>query len=175
MTLKLVGGSEVTYDADGCVTVALQQLYGPDWNQVSFDLEGLSSRVEQSVEDSAGWKAAVGKWATCMNSRYHVTYADPQATRGDVSSVAAAAIKDVPAAVAAERLKGVRAGEIRLAQQDAACQASVGLADVARTAQEQAQAADSTRYAAEVKAYTADFGHAEALADTLLGKNVPGS
>jgi hypothetical protein len=170
VTLKLTGGSDVSFDADGCVTLALTELYGPDWNQVSFDLEGLSSQIEQSVESSPAWKGALAQWAACMDSRYHVKYSDPQAARSDVSSVATAAIKDVPAQIAAERLKNVRAGEVRLAQQDAACQESVGLPAVAATAQDQAQATDMQQHSGELKAYAADFAHAQTVADSLLSK-----
>lgn len=167
VTLKLIGGSTVSYDADGCVTTALTKLYGADWNQVSFDLEGLSAQIEQAVRTSPAWTGAIARWSSCMSTRYRVKYADPQAARGDVSSVATAAIKDVSPAVAAERLKSVRAGEVRLAQQDAACQQAVGLSAVAQTVQNQAQASDEQRYDAELKAYAADFTHAEAVAAEL--------
>jgi hypothetical protein len=169
VTLELAGGSDVSFDSDGCVTIALTELYGPDWNQVSFDLEGLSSQVEQGVEAAPSWKGALTQWASCMDSRYHVKYSDPQAARSDVSSVAAAAIKDVPTPVATQRLKDVRAGEVRLAQQDAACQQSVGLPAVAGAAQDEAQATDMRRYSGELKAYAADFAHAQTVADSLLG------
>jgi hypothetical protein len=170
VTLKLTGGSDVSFDSDGCVTVALTELYGPDWNQVSFDLEALSSQVEQSVESAPAWKDALTRWASCMSARYQVKYSDPQAARSDVSSVAAAAIKDVPATVAAQRLKDVRTGEVRLAQQDAACQEAVGLPAAAKAAQDQAQATDMRQEGAELKAYAADFAHAQTVADSVLGK-----
>ena len=151
--MTLIGGSNVGYDTDGCVSIALAELYGADWNQVSFDVQGLSAQVVQKVEASPAWKTAMGQWASCMKSKYKVTYATPQAARDDVSSTAEAALKNVSDAEVSDRLTNVRIGEVRLATEDADCEARVGLAAAVGAAQDQAQAADLQKYADELRAY----------------------
>lgn len=162
-TVRLDGGSSASFNADGCTTWALLRLYGPQWNEVYFDVSGRSARLQQQVLDSAEWQAAVRRWSGCMNTRYHVRYPSPQAARSDVTATVSG-LTDVTSAAARRRLAADRRGEVALAVQDAACQQRSGLAAAAAQAQDRLQPPVEQRDAAHLRVYRAELAHAKAVA-----------
>ena len=168
VTLDIVGGSTVSFDSDGCVTTAVDELYGDGWNQAYFDLDGLSTKIEQQVEASPAWQTAMGQWQKCMRTRFSVTFTSPQAARSQVSDTASGALQGVSTATAKTRLGDIRQGEVKLATQDAICQQAIGLAAAIQSAQTQAEGNDQQTYSQEISTYTADLTHAEQMAATLL-------
>ena len=106
-TVRLDGGSSATFNSDGCTTWSLVHLYGPRWNEVYFDVSGLSAKVQQQVTASPEWQAAVRRWSACMSTRYHVRYSSPQAARADVAATVAT-VKDTTSPAAQRRLRADR-------------------------------------------------------------------
>ncbi len=171
VTIRLIGGSKVSFDANGCVTVAINELYGHKWNRVYFDVDALAIRIVQQVEASSPWRKSVSKWAHCMRINYNVAFASPRAARAQVENTVSSAIENIPQRTAARRLKAVRMAEVRLARQDATCEARVGLAAVAQAAQRRAQVSVERRYSMEMHVYATEFAHAVRIANALLGRS----
>lgn len=169
VTLDLIGGSTVFFDSDGCVTEAIDELYGTQWNQVSFDLEGLASSVVQSVVTSPAWTSALGTWSDCMSNQYNVHFATPNAARAAVDGSVTTAVTGVSTATAETRLHAMRPGEVTLAVRDATCQQKVDLASVAQQAQNKAQSSDEKQYSAPLSTYASELAHADKMADSILG------
>jgi hypothetical protein len=173
--IKLDGGSSAAFNADGCITWALVHLYGPRWNEVYFNVSGISARVQQTVVTGPEWTTAVQRWSTCMNTRYHVHYASPQAARSDVTATVSQSIAGVSAQTARRRLEGDRIGEVALAEQDAACQQRSGLASAAAQAQNRVQSPLMARYEAQLTVYKDELAHAKRTAGPLPADAAPTS
>jgi hypothetical protein len=166
-TVQSAAGLTMHFDSDGCVTTAVNQLYGTQWNQVSFNLQALAAEIQQQVESSAPWTGAVARWSSCMDTRFHVKFATPDAARSTVTDSVTSQVAKTSAASADTLLQSLRPGEVRLATQDATCQQAVGLAAVAQTEQDQFQAADESTYREQIDVYSTELEHAIQMAASL--------
>lgn len=167
VTITSASGLSLFFDSDGCVTTAVDELYGGQWNKVSFNLETLSDQIEQQVEASKPWTGAIARWSGCMLSRYQVKFPDPGSARTTVENSVSAAVQNVSTATAERLLQAMRPGEIKLAMQDATCQQAAGLASVAAQQQSRLQAADQRKFNQEIETYTAELEHATQTAQAL--------
>jgi hypothetical protein len=167
-SITLPGGSHVTFNANGCATIAIGKLYGRNWNTAYFTVSALMFRIVQGVEASAAWKNAVRAWSECVRKGYGVSFANPDAAEASVRKTASAQLAGLSGTEFAERLKSVRAGEIRLAVIDARCQAGAGLPVAAAKVQHATELPDEKRYAADLSVYAEDMRHAARVTATVL-------
>ncbi|MET9686685.1 hypothetical protein [Streptomyces coeruleorubidus] len=132
--IALPDGPTVTIPLDSCVSVARQELYGPDWDRQYYTLQGLSNSIAEDTLAHPLVTAAEQKWVTCMHDE-GFRYQGPEDPRKAVRKQLDAARSDSAAILAAGE------EELRIAQRDAACQAEVGLAEQITRAQKQVEKA----------------------------------
>lgn len=167
-SILVPGGSRVKYNANGCSAIAIGRLYRASWNTVYFTVSALVFHIVQQVESSAAWKKAAKAWSECVREGYGASFANPDAAAASVRKTAAAQLAGLSGAAFAERLRSVRAGEIRLAVIDARCQARAGLPAAAAKAQHTTELPDEKRYATDLSVYAEDMRHATRVTATLL-------
>lgn len=172
-SIRLPGGGHVAFDANGCSTIAVNRLYGNNWGSVYYTVSALAFRIVKAVETSGTWKKVTGAWSRCIRESYGTFFPDPSAAEGSVRNKASAQLAGLSGARYAQRLRLVRAGEIRLATIDARCQAKTRLATAASKAQHTAELPYEKQYAGDLKAYAADMRHATEVATAVL-KQSPG-
>jgi hypothetical protein len=167
-SIPLPGGSHVKFNANGCSTIAVGKLYGSDWNTAYYTVNALVFHIVQRVEASAAWKNATRAWSECVHAGYGTSFQNPDAAEESVRNTAARRLAGLSGAEFAQRIKSVRAGEVRLAVIDARCQAKTGLAAATAKAQDAAEGSVENRYAADLSVYAEDMHHATQVATTLL-------
>ncbi|MBF9070143.1 hypothetical protein [Streptacidiphilus fuscans] len=170
--ITLPDGSDISYNADGCVTTAIVQLYGDAWNPAYYTLAVATEQIQNQVLQSPLWTSAVSAWSRCMNSTYHEDLASPQAARAQVAATVADAVAKAPGDAGPAYLSAQRGKEIALASQDAVCQARVGLASAAARAQLAPEQTAQTSYRADVATFATDLRTAVARAQQLVGQLV---
>ena len=167
-SISVPGGSRVKFNANGCSAVAIGRLYGASWNNVYFTVSALVFHIVQQVESSAAWKNAVKAWSECVREGYGASFTNPDAAEASVRKTASVQLTGPPGGEFSQRLKSVRAGEVRLAVIDARCQATVGLPAAAAKAQYVMERPFEKRYAADLSVYAEDMRHATRVTATLL-------
>jgi len=167
-SIPLPGGSHVTFNANGCSTIAVRKLYGDSWGSVYYTVSALVFRIVRDVEASGTWKTAVGAWSGCVRQSYGTFFPNPSAAEGSVRNRASSQLTGLSGARLAQRLRLVRTSEIRLATIDAWCQAKTGLAAAASKAQHVAELPYEKQYAGDLKAYAAGMRHAAEVAAAVL-------
>ncbi len=167
-SIPVPGGSRVKFNANGCSAIAIGRLYGDSWNTVYFTVSALVFHIVQQVESSVAWKSAAKAWSECVREDYGTSFANPDAAAASVRKTAAAQLTGLSGGAFAERLKSVRAGEIRLAVIDARCQARTGLPVAVAKAQHVTELPYEKRYAADLSVYTEDMRHATRVTAALL-------
>jgi hypothetical protein len=172
-SIPLPGGSHVTFNANGCSTIAVSRLYGNSWGSVYYTVSALVFRIVRDVEASGAWKTAVGAWSRCVRESYGTFFPNPSAAEGSVRNNASEQLAGLSGGRYAQRLRLVRASEIRLATLDARCQAKTHLAAAASKAQGTAELPYEKQYAGDLKAYAAGMRHATKVATAVL-KQSPG-
>ena len=169
-SIPLPGGSQVKFNANGCSTIAVNKLYGRSWDTVYYTVSALVFRIVTKVEASRTWADAASAWSRCVHESYSTSFPNPSAAEASVRNAASAQLAGLSSARFAERLKLVRANEIRLATIDARCQAKSGLPAAASKAQHIAELPYEKKYAADLQAYAADLHHAVQATDVLLSQ-----
>ena len=167
-SIPVPGGSRVKFNANGCSAIAIGRLYGTSWNTVYFAVSTLVFHIVQQVVSSAAWKNAAKTWSECVHESYGASFANPDAAAASVRKTAAAQLASLSGAAFAQRLKSVRAGEVRLAVIDARCQARAGLPAAAAKVQHTMELPYEKRYAADLSVYAEDMRHATLVTATLL-------
>ncbi|MDO0935736.1 hypothetical protein QQY66_30155 [Streptomyces sp. DG2A-72] len=130
--IQLQDGPTISVPTDACVSVARRALYGTAWDRSYYTLQNLSILIVRDTLDHALVKAAERKWAACMRDEgfSYQNRQDPlKAVKKQLDSV------ESDAAV----LRTVGKEELRIAVQNAACQAEVGLAEQIDRAQKQVE------------------------------------
>ena len=167
-SISVPGGSRVKFNANGCSAIAIGRLYGDSWNNVYFTVSALVFHIVQQVESSAAWKTAAKAWSECVREGYGTSFANPDAAAASVRKTASAQLAGLSAGEFSQRLKSVRAGEVRLAVIDARCQDRTGLPAAAAKAQYAMERPYEKRYAADLSVYAEDMRHATRVTATLL-------
>ena len=167
-TLSLPGGGRIAYNANGCVTIAINELYTPTWNKTYYTVNALALHIVSGVEASGTWKKAARIWSRCVKQHYGRTFADPAAAAGAVNSTATAQLANLSGDKLANRIAYLREGEVRLATTDALCQVQAGLAGAAARSQRIIEQPLEKKYAQDLKVYAQDMRHANGVADRLL-------
>jgi|SRR6185437_1652384 len=167
-TITLPGGGRIAYNANGCVTVAINELYTPAWNKIYYTVNTLALHIVSEVETSGTWKKAVLIWSRCVKQHYGRTFADPTAAVGAVNNTATAQLANLSGDKLADRIAYLREGEVRLAATDAQCQVLAGLAGATARSQRIIEQPLEKKYAQDLKAYAQDMRHANGVADRLL-------
>jgi hypothetical protein len=167
-SIRLPGGGHVAFNANGCSTIAVNRLYGKSWGSVYYTVSSLAFRIVKAVETSGTWKKVASAWSRCVRGSYGTSFPNPAAAEGSVRNKASAQLAGLSGARLTQRLRLVRAEEIRLATIDARCQAKTGLAAAASDAQHTAELPYVKRYAGDLKAYAADMRHATQVATAVL-------
>ncbi|MFG2546428.1 hypothetical protein ACGFOM_28760 [Streptomyces sp. NPDC048594] len=130
--IRLPDGLTVTIAPDSCVSVARQELYGPDWDQQYYTLQGLSNSIADDTLDHPLVTAAERKWVTCMRDE-GFRYRDRNDPLKALKKQVDAAGTDSAALQAAGK------EELRLATHDATCQTEADLAEQVARAQQQVE------------------------------------
>jgi hypothetical protein len=169
--VTLPGGGKVTYNANGCVTIAIDRLYGRTWDTVYYTVSTAGLSVVTHVEASAGWKAGVKAWSACMASHDGGSFSSPTGPPSAVDSKLRTQLSGLSGAALRSRLKLLRASEVKLAVTDARCQAATGLPNAVSAAQNTVERPYLTRYAADLKTYLTDMQHAWQMTTTLLAEH----
>jgi hypothetical protein len=156
-SVTMPGGGRIDFDSDGCVAVAIDELYGTSWNRVYYTLGSLSSVIVSKVEESAAWKRAISAWSSCVLNQYGSRFASPAAIRTAVNNTVASKVAKLSGTSLHAALSGLRVAEIRLAMTDARCEANVDLAAVASRVQGPAELDYERRYAADIAVYSSDL------------------
>lgn len=156
-SLTVPGGGRISFDANGCVAMAIGELYGVSWTRVYYTLGALSFAIVSKVEDSTAWKRAVRAWSSCVLKQYGSRFVDLAAIRTAVYNTVASKVTKLSGASLHEALSGLRVAEIRLAVTDARCEASVDLGTVARGLQSLVELGYEKRYAADIAVYSSDL------------------
>ncbi|WP_052845086.1 hypothetical protein [Streptomyces sp. NRRL S-31] len=125
-------GVVLTYRPDGCVYQGREAAYGPGWNRLEYELEGLQAAVMDRVERDGRYKKALASWSACMRKRGH-PYDDLQDPRREL----AGAIGRTGGKDRALRALGRR--ELRTAADDYACERDARLHEAVYEAQRSAQ------------------------------------
>lgn len=167
-SIPVPGGSRIKFNANGCSAMSVGKLYGRDWDTAYYTVSALVFHIVQTVEASATWKNTARAWSECVRTAYGASFPNPGAAQASVRNAATRQLASVSGAEFAQRLKSVRAGEIRLAVIDARCQARTRLAAAAAKAQDAAEGSVRKRYAADLSEYAEDMHHATRMAATLL-------
>ncbi|WP_433796311.1 hypothetical protein [Actinoplanes sp. CA-252034] len=160
-TVELSDGGKIMFNTDGCLHTARRSLLGDDWDRLSAQAESNTNQVIARVTEAATVKSAVTDWSSCMKKAGY-EYADLQGPRGDIAD-------RWQAATTSETRKSVAQFELAVAKADSRCEESVRLADVVRSAQEQAEAELTTPgvtadHDALRKAWTSAKAHAATIA-----------
>jgi hypothetical protein len=167
-TISLPGGGRIAYNANGCVTIAINELYTPTWNKTYYTVNTLALHIVSGVEASGTWKKAALIWSRCVKQHYGRTFADPAAAAGAVNSTATAQLANLSGDKLADRIAYLREGEVRLATTDALCQVQAGLAGAAARSQRIIEQPLEKKYAQDLKVYAQDMRHANGVTDRLL-------
>jgi hypothetical protein len=167
-TIAMPGGGNISFDANGCVSIAIGELYGPSWNRTYYTIDPLAIIVADKVEASASWKKVVGDWSSCLRRKYGSNFASPAAVRAAVSNNVDTHVKRLSGAKLDAYLRNLRVAEVRVATIDATCQSDVRLAAVAQRVQQTVQRGYETRYAPELAEYSSDLRAAMRTATALL-------
>ncbi|SEF17373.1 hypothetical protein SAMN05216533_8295 [Streptomyces sp. Ag109_O5-10] len=134
-------GVVLTYRPDGCAYRGREAAYGPGWNRLENELEGLQAAVMDQVERDGRYISAVATWSSCMwKSGYF--FDDLQAPRTELA-------RDVESTDGSDRaLRSLGRKELRIASDDYVCERKVRLHETVREAQRDAEEStldDSTR------------------------------
>jgi hypothetical protein len=158
--LVLPEGHTVSYNSNGCVSVALTRLYGPDWNKVYYTVNDLASKVVYEVSHTPKWVTATKAWTRCMKARTGHSFDQPEQARAEVETRIDSTMKATPPAQRPQRLRALRSAEVTAAEIDASCESSSGLWDAVVTEQPRAESSYEVRYSGLLHAYRKDLAHA---------------
>ena len=167
-TISLPGGGRISYNANGCVTIAINELYTPAWNKIYYTVNALALHIMSGVEASGTWKKAALIWSRCVKQHYGRTFPAPAAAAAAVNNTATAQLANLSGDKLAHRITYLREGEVRLATTDALCQVQAGLAGAAARSQRTIEQPLEKKYAQDLKAYAQDMRHANGVVDRLL-------
>ena len=76
-TISLPGGGRISYNANGCVTIAINELYTPAWNKIYYTVNALALHIVSGVEASGTWKKAVLIWSRCVKQHLAELFRPP--------------------------------------------------------------------------------------------------
>ncbi|MEU0040076.1 hypothetical protein [Streptomyces sp. NPDC006333] len=137
----LSNGVVLTYRPDGCAYQGREAAYGPGWNRLENELEGVQAAVMDQVESDGRYIGALAKWSSCMRKSGY-SYDDLQAPREELAH-------DVDVTDGTDRaLKSLGLKELRIASDDYVCERRVRLHDAVYESQRYAEKSiltDSTR------------------------------
>ncbi|MFD7867925.1 hypothetical protein [Streptomyces sp. NPDC057682] len=120
--IALPDGPTMSVSTDSCVTAATRALYGASWERNLFTLQNLANTVVADALAHPLVRAAERKWAACMRDQ-GFPYENRQDPLRALEKRLTAAGTDQAA------LRATGREELRIAGQDAACQAESGLAE----------------------------------------------
>lgn len=134
-------GVVLTYRPDGCAYQGREAAYGPGWNRLENELEGLQAAVMDQAEKDGRYVSALAKWSSCMRKSGYV-YDDLQAPRKELA-------RDVESTDGSDRaLRSLGGEELRIASDDYVCERRARLHEAVYEAQRYAEKSalnDSTR------------------------------
>lgn len=165
-TIRLPEGHTVSFNSNGCVSIALTHLYGDDWNTVYYTVSDLQSKIVYDVSHTPQWTAATQRWSSCMKQRTGHSFAEPEDARAAVNEHVQQAMRSTPAATQPKALAALRHDEVVAAEVDADCQVAAGLLRAVSDHQPGIQSSYETKYSQLLAAYRRDLTHARAYLRT---------
>ncbi|WP_232248588.1 hypothetical protein [Streptacidiphilus rugosus] len=148
--LAMPGGRQFFYNADACSTQAVAQVYGADYYRLYETMEVLAGQVVTTVQADDGVHAAESRWRSCMAAAGERS-ADLDAPLSAVTAQLHTALASGDRA----RVHAVAGRELSLAETDAGCQETSGLAAAVATAQARAEQPVRRSHAADLAALRA--------------------
>ncbi|MEW1780124.1 hypothetical protein [Streptomyces sp. NPDC086777] len=134
-------GVVLTYRPDGCAYQGREAAYGPGFNRLESELEGLQAAVMDQVEGDGRYIDALAEWSSCMRKSGYV-YDDLQAPRKELA-------RDVESTDGSDgALRSLGRKELRIASDDYDCERKVRLHETVYEAQRDAERStlnDATR------------------------------
>ncbi|WP_369225416.1 hypothetical protein AB5J52_31650 [Streptomyces sp. R39] len=128
----LATGVVLTYRPDGCAYQGREAAYGPGWNRLENELEGLQAAVMDQVEKDSRYIDALAKWSSCMRKSGY-SYDDMQAPREELA-------RDMESTNGSDRaLRSLGRKELRIASDDYVCERRVRLHEAVYEAQRDAK------------------------------------
>lgn len=128
----LSSGVVLTYRPDGCAYQGREAAYGPNWNRLENEMEGLQAAVMDQVEKDGRYISALAKWSACMRKSGYL-YGDLQAPRTELA-------RDVESTDGSDRaLRSLGRMELRIASDDYVCERRVRLHETVYEAQQYAE------------------------------------
>ncbi|MFD5539759.1 hypothetical protein ACFWIJ_18550 [Streptomyces sp. NPDC127079] len=125
-------GVVLTYRPDGCAYQGREAAYGPGWNRLENELEGLQAAVMDRVEEDRRYIDALAEWSSCMRKSGYL-YEDLQAPRQELAHA-------MESAGDSERsLRSLGRKELRIASDDYVCERRVRLHEAVYEAQRDAE------------------------------------
>jgi len=154
--VTVTSGMVLQYNADGCVHMVNEQLYGRDWDALSAQVHDDANTVIQQTTQTGAVTAAVANWASCMRrAGFAVSHLDD--LRGQIEDQLATATSQ-------HQLIALGRTELADAVADARCQATTHVASTIAAAQTRVEAALPTSVHQRVSSYLTDLTHALKLA-----------
>ncbi len=143
--LTMPGHRQFFYNADACATRAVVELYGAQYYRLFNTLQILSNQVVTTVQADPRFLAAQRRWQACMSAA-----GQPAGSLSDPLSSVSARLRPALASHDPARIHTMVGFELNLAEADAECQATAGLADSVAASQQDAERAAITSHAGDL-------------------------